>query len=215
LVASVKRRRPYRSRLRAEQAAQTRLRILEAAGALFAERGYVAVTIDAVAEKAGVAADTVYAIFGNKRGVLSALVDLRVTGSAEESDVLAGDAPRALRQVTDQRQMVAGFAADIAERVERVRPIDDVLRSAAVVDSDIAELRARMQENRFSKIGAFTEWLATLGPLRDDMDADEATATTWMLTSPEVNRMLRDVRGWSSQRYSEWLSATLLRVLLP
>jgi len=60
--------------------------------------GYVAVTIDAVAEKAGVAADTVYAIFGNKRGVLSALVDLRVTGSAEESDVLAGDAPRALRQ---------------------------------------------------------------------------------------------------------------------
>ncbi len=214
-MASVKSRRPYRSRLRAEQAAQTRLRILEAAGALFAERGYVAVTIDAVAEKAGVAADTVYAIFGNKRSVLSALVDLRVTGSTDGSDVLMEEAPRALGQVTDQRLMVAGFAADIAERVERVRPIDDVLRSAAVVDPDIAELRARMQENRFSKIGALTEWLATLGPLRDDMDVDEATATTWMLTSPEVNRMLRDVRGWSSPRYSEWLSATLLRVLLP
>jgi len=214
-VASVKSRRPYRSRLRAEQAAQTRLRILEAAGALFAERGYAAVTIDAVAEQAGVAADTVYAIFGNKRGVLSALVDLRVTGNAEGSDVLTGEAPRALRQVSDQRQMVAGFAADITERVERVRPIDDVLRSAAAIDSDIADLRARMQENRFTKMGVFIEWLASLGPLRDDMNASEATATAWMLTSPEVNRMLRDVRGWSSQRYSEWLSATLLRVLLP
>jgi AcrR family transcriptional regulator len=214
-VASVKSRRPYQSRLRAEQAAQTRLRILEAAGSLFAERGYVAVTLDAVAGNAGVATDTVYAIFGNKRGVLSALVDLRVTGSAEGSDVLAGEAPRALHELTDQREMVAGFAADIAQRVERVRPIDDVLRSAAAVDSDIAELRARMQENRFTKIGVFIEWLAALGPLRDEMDAGEATATAWMLTSPEVNRMLRDGRGWSSARYSAWLSATLVRVLLP
>ena len=111
--------------------------------------------------------------------------------------------------------MIAGFAADIAERVERVRPIDDVLRSAAAIDLEIADLRARMQENRFTKMGVFTERLATLGPLRDDMDADEAAATAWMLTSPEVNRMLRDVRGWSSHRYSAWLSATLLRLLLP
>ena len=214
-MAAVKSRRPYRSRLRAEQAAQTRLRILEAAGALFAERGYAAVTIDAIAENAGVATDTVYAIFGNKRGVLSAVVDLRVTGSAEGSDVLTGEAPRALRQVTDQRQMVAGFAADIAARVESVRPIDDVLRSAAAIDPEIADLRARMQENRFNKVGVFTEWLAALGPLRGDMDAEGATATIWMLTSPEVNRMLRDVRGWSSPRYVQWLSATLVRVLLP
>jgi AcrR family transcriptional regulator len=191
------------------------LRILEAASTLFAERGYVAVTIDAVAANAGVATDTVYAIFGNKRGLLSALVDLRVTGSVEGSDVLTGETPRALHQLTDQREMVAGFALDIAERVERVRPIDDVLRSAAAVDSDIADLRARMQENRFAKIGVFMERLAALGPMRDDMDAGEATPTAWMLTSPEVNRMLRDVRGWSSQRYSEWLCATLLRVLLP
>ena len=96
-----------------------------------------------------------------------------------------------------------------------MRPIDDVLRSAAAIDPDIADLRARMQENRFAKMGVFMERLAALGPMRDDMDADEATATAWMLTSPEVNRMLRDVRGWSSQRYAEWLSATLLRVLLP
>jgi AcrR family transcriptional regulator len=214
-VASVKGRRPYRSRLRAEQAAQTRLRILDASGDLFAERGYVATTIDAVAAQAGVAIDTVYAIFGTKKGLLSAVIDLRVTGSADESDVLAGDGPRRLQTMTDQRQMVAGFAADIAARVERVRPIDDVIRSAATIDPDIAELRARMQENRFSKLRAFTEWLAANGSLLDDQDADTAAAVVWTLTSPEVNRLLRDVRGWSSQRYEQWLSTTLRRVLLP
>jgi AcrR family transcriptional regulator len=214
-VASVKSRRPYQSRLRAEQAAQTRLRILEASGDLFAERGYVATTIDAVAAQAGVAVDTVYAIFSTKKGLLSAVIDLRVTGSADESDVLAGEGPRRLQTMTDQRQMVAGFAADIAARVERVRPIDDVIRSAATIDPDIAELRRRMQENRFTKLRAFTEWLAAYGSLLDDQDGGEAAAVVWTLTSPEVNRLLRDVRGWSSQRYEQWLSATLQRVLLP
>ena len=214
-MASVKSRRPYRSRLRAEQAAQTRLRILEASGDLFAQRGYGATTIDAVAASAGVAVDTVYAIFGTKKGMLSALIDLRVTGSSEGSDVLAGEAPRALRNVSNQRQMIAGFAADIVPRIERVRPIDDVMQSAGAIDPEIAELRARMQENRFSKLRIFIEWLAANGALRRDMDVDEAAASAWTLTSPEVNRLLRDVRGWSSQRYQEWLSTTLVRLLLP
>jgi AcrR family transcriptional regulator len=214
-VASVKSRRPYRSRLRAEQAAQTRLRILDASGDLFAERGYVATTIDAVAARAGVAVDTVYAIFGTKKGMLSALIDLRVTGSGEASDVLAGEGPRALRNVSNQRQMLAGFAADMVPRIERVRPIDDVMQSAGAIDPDIAELRARMQQNRFSKLKTFMEWLAANGALRQDMDVDEAATIAWTLTSPEVNRLVRDVRGWSSQRYQEWLSATLVRLLLP
>ena len=214
-MASVKSRRPYRSRLRAEQAAQTRLRILEASGDLFAERGYVATTIDAVAARAGVAVDTVYATFGTKKGMLSALIDLRVTGSSEGSDVLAGEGPRALRKVSNQRQMLAGFAADIVPRIERVRPIDDVMQSAGAIDPEIAELRARMQENRFSKLRTFIEWLAANGALRRDIDVGEAATFAWTLTSPEVNRLLRDVRGWSSQRYQEWLSATLVRVLLP
>jgi AcrR family transcriptional regulator len=214
-VASVKSRRPYRSRVRAEQAAQTRLRILEASGDLFAGRGYAATTIDAVAARAGVAVDTIYAIFGTKKGMLSALIDLRVTGSGEGSDVLAGEGPRALRNVSSQRQMLDGFAADIAPRIERVRPIDDVMQSAGAIDLEIAELRARMQENRFSKMKTFIEWLAANGALRRDMDLDEAATIAWTLTSPEVNRLLRDVRGWSSQRYQEWMSATLVRVLLP
>ena len=214
-MASVKSRRPYRSRLRAEQAAQTRLRILEASGDLFAERGYGATTIDAVAARAGVAVDTVYAIFGTKKGMLSALIDLRVTGSGEGSDVLAGEGPRALRTETNQSQMLAGFAADIVPRIERVRPIDDVMQSAGAIDVEVAELRARMQENRLSKLRTFIEWVAANGPLRENVGVDKAATIAWTLTSPEVNRLLRDVRGWSAQRYQQWLSATLVRLLLP
>jgi len=90
-----------------------------------------------------------------------------------------------------------------------------VMQSAAAIDPDIADLRARMQENRFTKLRTFIEWLAANGALRQNMDVDEAATIVWTLTSPEVNRLLRDVRGWSLQRYQPWLEATLLRLLLP
>jgi AcrR family transcriptional regulator len=40
--------------------------VLDAARRLFLERGYVATTIDAIAERAAVSPETVYSAFGNK-----------------------------------------------------------------------------------------------------------------------------------------------------
>ena len=80
-MATVK-KRSYSSAVRKEQAAQTRARILEAAGELFESNGYARTTIAAIAERAGVAADTVYAIFGNKARVLTALIDVRLAPAA-------------------------------------------------------------------------------------------------------------------------------------
>ena len=59
--------------LRQRQAQETRRAIAGAARSLFAEHGYAATSIDAVAEEAGVAARTVYAIFGTKKAILGAL----------------------------------------------------------------------------------------------------------------------------------------------
>ena len=64
-------KRPYSSTLRADQARLTRDRILAAAEELFLADGYGTTTIARVARQAGVAADTVYATFGSKRGILS------------------------------------------------------------------------------------------------------------------------------------------------
>ena len=59
-------KRSYSSAVREENAAQTRVRILEAAGDLFASNGYAGTTIREIADRANVAVDTVYAVFGNK-----------------------------------------------------------------------------------------------------------------------------------------------------
>jgi AcrR family transcriptional regulator len=80
--------------LRAEQALLTRRRILEIARTRFLETGWAATTMKAVADEASVAPTTVYAVFGSKRALLSALIDEALTGLAEPGNHDWGDAIR-------------------------------------------------------------------------------------------------------------------------
>jgi len=214
-VGSVKQRRPYASALRAEQARLTRARILDAAQRVFAEKGYASSTIEAVAAAAGVAIDTVYAGFGSKRGVLSGLMDVRVGGDDQPIDLLDRSGPQAVRREPNQKRQLEAFAKDVTRIIERARPVDDIMRGAAAVDSEIAALRAGLQEHRYQNLLKVVSWVAANGPLREGMTGEAAAAIVWSLTSPEMHRLLRIDRGWTTDRYAEWLAETLTLTLLP
>jgi AcrR family transcriptional regulator len=213
-VSKVKAKRPYDSTLRKQQASQTRMKILDAAQLLFAQRGYAASTVEAIASGAGVAVDTVYAIFGSKREVLRALLDVRVGGDDGPTEVLDRPGPQAVRADRNQARQLAAFADDVSQRIERVRPVDDIIRGAAAVDADVAALRTRVQESRHESMSEFVSWVAANGPLRAGLTQEDAATIVWTLTSPEVNSLLRVVRGWSRERYREWLRDSLTRILL-
>jgi AcrR family transcriptional regulator len=214
-VTAVKSRRRYDSSLRKAQAGQTRLRILDSAQRLFAERGYAATTMDSIAADASVATDTVYASFGNKAGLLHRLLDVRVGGDDAPVPLLEREGPRAVRAERSQKRQVAGFAAGIAEILERVRPVDEIMRGAAAADPEVAALRARMQATRYRNVTRFVSWLAARGPLRGGVSDGDAAAMVWTLASPEVHGLLRGERGWSRDRYEAWLADTVTRTLLP
>jgi AcrR family transcriptional regulator len=214
-VSEVKPRKPYQSKLRSEQARQTRMRILDAAQGLFTTRGYGAASVEGIASAAGVATDTVYAIFGNKRGILHALMDVRVGGDDRDVSVIDREAPREVRAERDQGRQLALFARDIASIIERARPVDDIMRGAAAVDVEVAALRAGLQEQRHRNMRVLVGWVAANGPLRDGLGEDEAAAIVWTLTSPEVHGLLRVARGWTAERYVAWLGETLKATLLP
>jgi AcrR family transcriptional regulator len=215
-VANVKgQRRRYDSVLRQEQARQTRARILDAAQTLFSERGYANTTMEAIAGGARVATDTVYATFRNKQGVLHALLDVRVAGDELPIGVLDREGPQAVRVDRSQARQIARFTEDVTGILERARPVDDIMRGAAAVDPDIAALRTRMQEGRYDNMRQLVSWLTANGPLRDGMSEEDAAAIAWAVASPEVHGLLRVGRGWTQERYREWLAATLTRTLLP
>jgi AcrR family transcriptional regulator len=214
-VGDVKSRRTYTSRLREEQARHTRLRVLEAAQRRFTAAGYAATTVESIAREAGVAVDTVYTIFGTKRDLLAQLAYFRAAGNDEPVAVIDQEGPQAARRETDQRQQLALFANGVTSIIERVRPVDDILRSAGAVDANVAVLRSRIQEERFGSIRTFAGWLAKNGPLRAGVSTSDAATIIWTLTSPEVHQLLCDARGWSRQRYIRWLTESLTATLLP
>src|SRR5207247_7087473 len=113
----------------------TRMRILDAAQSLFAARGYPASTVEAIAAGSGVAVDTVYAAFGSKRGVLQALLNMRVGGDEAELDLLDRAGPQAVKREPDQKAELAAFAAEVSAIVARALAVDDIVRDTGAVDA--------------------------------------------------------------------------------
>jgi AcrR family transcriptional regulator len=205
-------RRAYTSALRTEQAARTRRLILQAAADMFVSAGYARTTIKDIASRAGVAPDTVYATFGTKVRVLTAVIDMRLAPGGEAS-IMDTAGPGAVRDELDQRRQLHMFARDMAGISARIRPIFEVLRTAAAVEPEVGEVFAEMERNRLAHMKQVTGWLARRGALK--VGRVRAAEIIWALTSPDVGRMLCDVQGWSEVQHAAWLEDTLTCALVP
>ena len=203
--------RSYNSPVRREQAARTRQRILDAAGDLFARQGYGTTSVRQIADAAQVAPDTVYATFGSKARLLTALVDIRLAPGGQAS-ILDRPEVQALRQERDPRRLLRLFARDYAAMSERVRPVSEVLRTAKAVEPEMAAVREQMEAHRLQYMRTIVQWLADRARLR--VPADRAADIVWALASPDVGRMLCDVQGWTTGEYAAWLEETLAASLL-
>jgi|SRR5579863_1248337 len=205
-------RRQYLSALRKDQAARTRVLIIDAAAGLFVSEGYPRTTVRAIAGRAGVSPDTVYAVFGSKVGVLTAVLNARLAPSGEAS-IMDTAGARAVRDEPDQRRQLHRFALDMAGVSARIRPIYEVLRTASAVEPEVGEVFAEMEQHRLAHMRELAGWFARRVPLR--VSRDRAAEILWVLTSPDVARMLCDVQGWSQAQHAAWLETMLSCALLP
>ena len=199
---------------RRERALATRRRVLDAARALFIERGYVATTIDAIAERADVSTETVYATFGTKRAVLSELVDVSIAGGAEPVPVMDQSAVQRLRDEPDQRARLRMLATLGRSILERRSAIDAVVAGAATSDPEIAALRDRGKAERFAGQRALLGIVIGDGRLREGLDLETGASVLYAIGSPETYQLLVVDRGWSPDRFETWYAGTLERLLL-
>ena len=209
-------RRPYRSRVRKAQAADTREAMLAAANSLFLWKGWVATTIADIAAAAGVSKETVYAVFGNKKSLLRELIARAVRGTDHpETPLIQQDRIVAITQEMDQARQIDLFAAGITEVLARVAPLMDVARAAAETDQAMSELYEELQHGRLKNLEWFANALGRNGALRDDMDFREAGRILWRLASPDLFMLMRRVEGASQEAYVDWLATSLKLLLLP
>lgn len=208
-------KRTYNSSRRKEQAHQTRLQIVEAARILFMDCGYTGATIEAIANKAGVAVETVYAAFGNKRTILAKLLDVSLVGDDQPIPLLEREGPQKVLQDTDQNRQIELFANDIYEIMGRVAPIFEIMHFASKADPEIAGMYQKMLDARARNMIVFVRALMKNGPLRAGFTPEDAAETVWALTSGEMFTLLSVNRGWPEERHKRWLADALKRMLLP
>jgi AcrR family transcriptional regulator len=198
--------RRYDSPKRRQQADATRRRILVAAERLFAEQGYAAVTMEAIAHRAGVSLATIYLHFPGRAAIVGALAE-EIAAAPELSveQVTQGSDP------VEQMRMGARIMRQLNERSWL---ITDILRSQRGSDPEVARLWALWQQRHLEAMRQTIVAIAEKGALRPGLNADEAADALYALAGTEVYRALVQERGWSPEQYERWLFEAGCRELL-
>lgn len=200
---------------RAAKAAATRHRMRQAALTLFGAHGYAATSMQAIANEAGVAVQTMHFTFGTKRALLSELLDVAVAG--DEKPVPTLQRPWVAEAIAepDPAAQLRRQARAAREIYQRVAPVLEIVRGAATADPEIAELwetnnaqRATVQEQLITALAGKTA-------LRDQMAVATAVDIALALQTPELYQFLTGRRGWTPRQVEAWIADTLIDSLLP
>ncbi|BCJ75355.1 TetR family transcriptional regulator [Catellatospora sp. IY07-71] len=193
---------------RTQKAAETRRSILDAARDLFVEHGYGATNMQEVAARAGVAVQTVYFVFGNKRALLKELVDVTIAG--DDEPVATVNRPwfrAALAEPTAAAQLKA-HVRGTREILERVAAITEMVATAAATDAEVAHLWPHGDGPRFEVHAAAAAALVAKPDARATASGAAADLLYALLSTQLYLLFTRD-RGWSPERWEQWTWQTL------
>ncbi|UAK35064.1 TetR/AcrR family transcriptional regulator [Nocardia asteroides] len=200
----------HRSTRRQLQAAATRIDILNAAETLFLARGYAATSVDAIAEEANVARATVFTACGSKVEILKALRDMRLVGDDEPIPMLERPWFREALDAESTEQVLRLHARNMRMICDREAGLELVLAAAGDVEPTLRDLHAESHQQRQAGLRMIGEAAAAraAAPIAD---LDSYVTVVYALSGPEVYDLLVRKAGWTSDRYEEWLAATLIQ----
>ncbi|MEV0999454.1 helix-turn-helix domain-containing protein [Nonomuraea sp. NPDC050202] len=199
---------------KAQKSAETRRRVLSAAGDLFVAQGYGATTLQEVADRAGVAVQTVYFVFGNKRRLLKELVDVTIAGDDEPVATL--DRPwfrEAMAAATAGEHLLRHVAGTRAV-LERVAPMTKVLEVAAATDPEVPQMWPEAEDPRHVVATAAARSLMAKPGARREVPVEDAADLLYGVLSPDLYLLFVRERGWAPERFERWAYETLLRDLV-
>ena len=197
---------------------ETRRRLLAAAKAEFAERGYAAATVIRIAERADVSVQTLYSNWGNKRNLLRAVMESSVTGD-EDVPLVPGQPPAIITatidtaDAADPHRVLAHLSRQYRLLAERASVGWQTYRDGAAVDPDIAADWQQLSDLRRRAFHAFFARIPA-GALRAGLSNAAAADTAWVIASPDTHDLLVGQAGYSYDQLERWTRSTLSAALL-
>ncbi|MFI8308219.1 TetR/AcrR family transcriptional regulator [Streptomyces sp. NPDC085927] len=194
---------------RAERSRRTREKIVEAARELFVAQGYGATSLQEVADRAGVAVQTVYFVFRNKRALFKDVVDTSIAGDVEPVATMDRDWFRAACAEPTAVGQLRSHVRGVREILGRVAPVMPMIAAAAATDPEIAAQWPTGRDPRYIVQHAAAEVLVSKPDARPDIDTARAADLLYGLLSPELYLVFVRDRGWSPGSWEEWACAAL------
>ncbi len=194
--------RSYSSPARSAQALRTRADVVAAAHELFVAQGWVATTMAGVAQRAGVARQTVYLMFESKQALLDVCIDQRLRGSGADMPVRDQPEYQAMGTGTTAERLTAG-ARWLAGAHERSAGIQRVLDQAAVTDPAAAARLVEREQGRWQEVAFAVGLVLGTKPTREFVDL------VWTMASRDVWLKLVEQRGWTTSQWQAWFEGAL------
>jgi len=205
-------KRSYDSSRRKEQARQTQRVVLRGAHDLFVERGYGRTTIAEIAAAAGVSPETIYANFKNKATILHRVWDVTIGGDDEDVVFHERAEIQAIRAEPDLARRLELHAAMFTKTARRITPLVLAVQAAAGTEASAAAMLAEMGRQRYAGMGVMAAEAAKTGQLA--VPEEECHDLMWAWTDGTLWHRLVVERGWTDERFADWLARTWIAALV-
>ena len=207
-------KRSYDASGRREQAQARRRAVVVAARALFERDGFRLTTITAVAERAGVSAESIYKGFGTKAALAKAVFDFVIAGDDEPVPVWRRSEADAIRVEPDVRRKIVMYTRGLAARQQRSAKVQILIRDGAHTDESLAALWQQLLAERLTGMTMLGRHLIESGQLREGIELDEVRDVLWTYTAVELYELLVVERGWPLDRYADWIGRAVTAALV-
>ncbi|MCU1401390.1 MAG: acrR 1 [Acidimicrobiales bacterium] len=208
-------KRPYDTARRRDRSDETRTRILQVAREEIASHGYRATTIAKIARAAEVHIDTIYALIGRKPELLRELIERAISGSDRPLAPNDRSYVQAMRAEPDPVGKLSIYAGAVCAIQDRMGPLVIALRDAASTDAESHRVWREISDRRARNMRDLVRELGPDSTRRSGLTVDDAADVLWATASAEMFILLTRERGWTNERYEQWLADTWTRLLLP
>jgi AcrR family transcriptional regulator len=181
--------------------------MLEAAYELFCSDGYRATTMEAIAEQAGVAVQTLYFTFHTKDELFQAVHERTVLGD-ENLPPPMQPWYRAAVAAEDVRGAVRHICRGVLSISRRVAPMIPAFH--AVAGDPAGEVWERSQVLRYEGMVELVATLTKKAPLRKGVTKDHAADVLYLLLGPDLYRTMVLGRGWTERQLATWTERFVL-----
>lgn len=203
---------PVKPDRRALRRAETERRLVDAASALFVERGYAATTLADVAERADVAPRTLYLHFATKAELLLRCIGIAIVGDADAAPLAERPAMAQAMAGSTLDERIEHMAALTASLMAQAGPLLEVAFQAAPAEASIAEAAAAGRADTSRALREFWRRIHDDGLLPPGVDLEWLTETATLLAHAETHRLIRATLGWDGDAYRDWLVTTWRRL---